>query len=338
MKLTSLKALEQHLAAGAPKPIYLVLGKEAFERKSACDLLVAALLKGVTQSDLALQQIEGERASGDELLQELHTLSFFAPKRALVVNNADKLPKAVQEQLEGYFQQPNPAICLILSASAINHATNFYKKGEKLGVVVEFAEEKPWEKEKSVKEWVHTLAANEGKAIDGQAAQLLVKQIGTDQSFIFQEMQKLVCYVGDRKEISLADVGAVCCQMNVENGWQLGEAIFKRDAAGALRISKALLEEGTAVIALIRQIRSQTQTHFQICSLLAQGGGAAEVSRQFPYMRGQILDKNMQSAQSYGMPRFKKAMLKIDEMELLAKNSAISPELLMELLIVKLVT
>ena len=55
-------------------------------------------------------------------------------------------------------------------------------------------------------------------------------------------------------------------------------------------------------------------------------------------MKGMILDRHIQNAQSYGMQRFKAGLLKIDEAELKFKSSAQSPDVLMETLIIKLAT
>lgn len=174
--------------------------------------------------------------------------------------------------------------------------------------------------------------------MDRQVCQFLLKQLGTDQSLLYQEIEKLFCYVGDRSEITLQDVSMISTSVNVENVWQLGDAIFRCDVNSALRISKALLNDGTALLALLRQIRSQFQTKFQICSILKNGGTSAEVVQQYPYMKGNILERNMQMALNYGMPRFKKGMIKIDETELQAKNSGADSDILLELLIAAIAT
>jgi len=338
MKYATLKALESHLEESVLYPLYLIIGKEPFERKQAVDRLISVALKKASSPSLALKIFEGERLSIEELMQELNTFGFFAEKRVVLIQNGDKLSKSLMEQLENYYQNTNPSVCLVISAAAINKTTNFYKKGGKVGAALEFAEEKPWEKEKTLQSWVQTLAAAENKRMDPQAALVLLKQVGTDQSLLFQEVQKLVCYIDSRPGITPQDIRAVCTQTHTENAWQLGEAIFKRDASAAIRISKGLMEEGTAVFSLMRQIRTQVQTEYQICSLLASGATPNLISEKFPYMRGRILDNHISMAQNYGLVRFKKAMLKIDEMELLAKNSSIDPDVLAELLIVKLVT
>lgn len=339
MKFDNLRAFEKHLEGAAPKnfaEIYFIIAKEHFDRKTALEKLMARMRGGKSEQELPLNIYDAEKLPVDEVISELNTLSFFSAKCVVLITNGEKLTKPSMAKFEAYFEHPNRMSCLIISASAINHATNFYKKGLKAGVTLELPEEKPWEKEKSLTEWIRLQIAAAGKTISPTAIQLIQKQTGTDQGLIQGEIEKLLCYVGDRKEITVKDIGAICASVNIENAWQLGDAIFRRDAPAALRISKALLDDGVAFLALIRQIRTQFQVKFQICSLLTGGGTHADVAHHYPYMKGQILDRNIQMATSYGMERFKKAMLKIDHTEVQAKNSQADDGLLTELLIISL--
>lgn len=341
MKYSTLGAFEKHLQGAAPNhfsDVYVILAKDAFARKQGVDRLVALILKDEPTPALCLHIFDAERQSADKVLSELEMLAFFAKKRVVVVQNADSFDKAATTKFESYFAAPNNTVCLVLAAETLNRATNFYKKAEKVGIVLDIAEEKPWEREKTIAEWLRNEAAALKKQIAPATCQLMVKQLGTDQALLHGELQKLACYVGERPTIDERDISAVCTSINLDNAWQLGEAIFRRDAPTALRISKALLADGVALIALLRQVRSQFQTEYQVCAILAHGGSSADVSQEFPYMRGTILDRHVRQAQSYGMPNFKKGLLAIDEAELQAKNSAIDPEFLADLLIVKLST
>lgn len=340
MKFSQLKAFENHIKAADPAShsvVFLILGKDSFERKAACDLLICHLLKGEDNPELALKIFQGGQFNTEDVIEELNALPFFSRKRLVVIQNTEELSKKELALLETYFERPNPTLYLILSATAFASTTNFYKKAEKAGVLLDIAEEKPWEKEKTMREWIMAKVAAYGIRIEAQAVQALLKQIGTDQAFLHSELEKLFCYVGERKEIFSHDIAAITASLNLDNSWQLCEAIFSRNAAGALRIAKALLSDGNAFLGLLRQIRTQVQTDYQIHGILATGGGAAEVTKQFPYMRGQILDRHMQAARSYGAERFKKAMLAIDETESFAKNGQGNDDFLAELLIAKLV-
>ena len=341
MKYSNLRAFEKHLEGSAsPRtyaPVYMILAKEGFERKIGSDRLIASLLQGEATPEFCTKVFDGgDNIVLSQLMDELQALSFFSSRKVILINQAEKLLKPVTEALTEYYANPNPSTYLVISASAINHATNFYKKAEKIGVVLDIAEEKAWEKEKSLKEWIATHVVSKGIKIDLQVCEGLLKQVGIDQTLLFNELEKLFCYIGDRREIRMEDVKAICTKNNVENSWQLGEAIFRRDVSSAIKISKALLADGTPFLVFLRQIRSQFQTDYQVCCTLNNGGTSQDIAKMFPYMKGFILDRHMQMAKGYGLAAFKKGMLKIDEMELLSKSNVQDFELLAELLIIKL--
>lgn len=339
MKYSNLAAFEKHLEGAAPHhfaDVYTVLAKEAFARKQATDRLIALVLKEEKSPELSLHIFDGDKHPVETILQELETVSFFSKKRVLIIHGADSFDKASTLKLENYCSSPNRSVCLVFTAVSLNRATTFYKKLEKVGIVLDIPEEKPWEKEKTLVDWLQKEAQQQGKQLSQQVSQMLVKQLGADQMLLSTELSKLICYVGDRKAITEKDVGDLSPTTNLENGWQLGEAIFRRDLTSALRISKGLLMDGTAIIALLRQIRSQFQTEFQVCSILVHGGSPADVAQEFPYMKGMILERHIKQSQSYGMPRFKQGLLAIDEAEIQAKNSLIDPDFLTERLIIKL--
>jgi DNA polymerase III subunit delta len=339
MKFTNLRAFEKHLEGSAPNHfsnLYLISSKEPYVRKAGLDKALHQLLMEVKNPQLSTKLLDGESLSIDSLISDLNSVSLFAEKLVVVVQNADKLKKNATTALEGYFDRPSPKVFLLLVTAGLTATTNFYKKIEKTGVILDVAPEKPWEREKSLSDWIGSLVSSGGKRMAPDVCQHLVKQSGTNQELLEREVEKLFCYVGEAPEITLQDLGAVCCSVNMETIWQLGEAIFSCEGAKALKICQALLSEGAAFLALLKQLRSQFQTDFQVCTLLARGGSRQDVAVQFPYMKGFILDRHLQMAQNYGMERFKRGMILLDEAEFQAKNSQGDPDLLAELLMIKL--
>jgi DNA polymerase III subunit delta len=339
VKYTNLRAFEKHLEGAAPNhlsPIYIVLGKEAFQRKTAIDKLSSALRKGKNENDLMLQVLNANQLTARGLMQELSAFNLFSSKQAIIVEGAENLDKDSTAALEKYFNDPNPLIHLILSATSLHHGSNFYKKGEKVGIVLEILEEKSWEKERTIQEWIALTVAEEGKSIDSACCRQIVQALGTQQELLFSELQKLICYIGKRASITSHDIAAIISPVASDTVWQLGEAIFRRDSASAMSICKALLSDETPFFMLLRQLRSQFQTELQVCSILSLEGDPAAITRQFPYMKGNILERHIGYSQGYGMQGFIAGLLKIDDVELQAKNSGLDVGFLAELLIVKL--
>lgn len=333
MKYNNFRAFDKHLSDAAPNhfsDLYLILSKDNFNRKQAADAVISAL---------TIQEVSPFDASTEpfgKFIEELTSLSFFSKKRIILVQHLDKAPKPFLEKLEIQLSKPHPGIVMILTAVSLNANTKLYKQIEKAGIIYEQPEEKPWEKEKTAQEWVVTKAAHSRKSISREAAMTLVKQAGTDTGILYQELEKLILYTGNQTEITVKDIESICVAVNTDSVWQLGEAIFKRDRLTALRISKGLMDDGLAFLALLRMLRNQFETGFQISTLLSESGSSAEITRLYPYMKGAILDKNIQQAKNFGIQKYKQGILAIDEAELKAKNSGIDEEILNELLIAKL--
>lgn len=341
MKYDQIRAFEKHLEASAPKHfshLYLILSKEDSERKLVVENLTHHLLSGMLHPDLCLSTFDGEKCSTEDLLNEVNTVSFLTSRKVILILQGEKLKKAATDALQDYFSTPHPSHYLVITASTINRNTHFYKKAEKEGVVLDLPEAKPWEKEKRYSEWLCQQASHLGKTLSFQSSQYLVKQVGTDPLLLQQELNKLACYIGDRREMTIEDIGTICISINMETIWQLGEALFRRDVALALRIMHSQLASGVPFLVLLRQIRNQFQTEFQICSILSNGGSTDNVVAEFPYMRGAILERHLQMAQKYGMAGFKEAMIAIDASDTLAKNSLIDTTLLAERLVLQLTT
>lgn len=339
MKYENLKPFEKHLEGAKPlrfSPLYLIIGNESYQIQEAVSLLLRFLLPSESMRELSLAIFDGSQIEENELMIALDSHSLFTKSRVIWIQQAEKLKKSIQTSLEKYFIHPMRTQNLLLTAASWQKNTSFYKAADKEGVILEFAEIKPWEKEKRLAEWVNQQVTAARKLISFPVCQALVKRIGYDQTTLSQELEKLMCYCAEKKEITLQDVETICTRLQVDSIWQLGEALFRRDAAAALQMIHALLMEGQALLPLLRQIRSQFQTEYQIALLLAHGKQAQEVAQEFPYMKGQILERHLKQAREYGCDAFKRGLLALDATEMRVKNSSVDEKILVELLILQL--
>ena len=340
MRYDTLRGFEKHLEESSPlklSSLYFVLGKDSAQCDEAIELLLRTLLPSPGMREFALTLFDGAVSSEKELEDHLYSGSLFLTPRVVWIKQADKLKKSIQESLEIYIRQPERLQHLLLSAQGWQKNTHFYKACEKEGVVLDFAEPKSWEKEKLLVEWVGKQAARERKVISYQVSQLLVKSCGCDRALLTKEIEKLFCFCCEKSEITAQDVASICHRENKETVWQLGEAIFNQEAARTLHIGQSLLAEGQPLLPLLRQIRSQFQTQLQISCLLAEGKQSNDILLEFPYMKGQILDRHIGQARSWGPNALKEGLIFIDAAELRLKNSAIHERIAFELLAMQLI-
>lgn len=301
--------------------MHLILAKDSEERRRSLETLLKKEIAPI---------ISFEFSQLDVFFLEIETLPFLSKTKAIVLYDIDQLSQEGQDRLFAYTQRPNKWISLYLTADSLPPQNKLLKS---IPNVISFKEEKPWEKEKRLVDWVIKEAKEGGAKITSAAAQALVK--GVDSQFLQGELEKLICYAGEQGEISLAAIHALSTPLHQETLWQLGEAIFARQTPLALQIGRTLLEEGVALFPLLAHLRTQFHTTLKIMTIAKQEGKAG-VAKAYPYLKGPLLDKKVAMAQSFGLPRVQQGIYALFETELKAKNSAIEPALLLEILLVRL--
>lgn len=332
MKFSSIRAFIKHLEGSQTTgfaSLYLVISPNGSENKLALDRLVDKIAKKEGIGPLGIRSMF--EPDHQELSQEIHTGSFFATKKIILVGGVENLAKEAEKLL---LEETPPGVFVILHG--LSGANPLYKKVEKKGIVVELGAEKSWEKEKNGQEWILQRVTEEKKRIDIVAAQLLAKESGGEIALIDQEIEKLVAYTFGRDTISKQDVLAVSISRPSVTVFQLAEALFKRDTNGAIRYFRALLEEGMSYFAILKQLRGQVLTDLEIASILKNGGKQGDITATFPYMKGFILEKHLETVRTWGFEGLKRALVLVDDFELRAKEGSADYELLADLLTLKL--
>lgn len=334
MKYQNLASFEKHLQSASPHhfaPLYLILTNEEFQKNLAHETLDRHLKSSPFQKKI----FDMKDLTQEVLSQELETESFFSKNEVIILNQGDSMRQEIKSLLEEYLDRPNLKKMLFLFFESLSSNTNLYKKIEKVGIILDLSRNlKPWEKERELKEWLIQEAKKRAKRLSNEGVHLLLQQIGANDGLLFQELQKLILYVGERDDILPKDVQDVCLSFPHGTIWQLREAILLKNTALSLKIGRELLSQ-SSLLALLKQIRGGLQMGLQILDLTEQGRGG-EISKLFPYLQGPSLDRHLQMAKNFGHKSLKTNLILIDHTEIEAKNSTTSEEILLELLLIKL--
>ena len=78
-----------------------------------------------------------------------------------------------------------------------------------------------------------------------------LEKTGTDTRQIVQEVEKLSVYLGDRKNVQVADVHAIVSPSREAISWDLADAVGSRDLTRALKVLRQLLFQGENEVGLI---------------------------------------------------------------------------------------
>jgi len=321
MKLTNINQFKKNLTKD--QQVIVILASEAADREAALGLAL--------QGEAV--QFDAEKATPSQVIQELESFSLFGDSNAVVVTHIEKGTKPLLDALSQAVERGGKPLYIV--GAKLNGSTKLYKRSVEKGIVLDIPQLKSWELEKQLPIWAQQEAQRLGKKMASQAAYTLVQQVGTDKTLLQREIEKLICYLGERGEVVLDDIRAICTVNSGATGWDLGNAVFREDKGTAMAIGRDLLRSGLFVGVVLRQLRNQFQTDLQVWSIMSSGGSPQDVTKEFGYLRGRPLEQHLDNARRFGGGRLKRGLILIDEADLKSKNSQISPELLLDRLLAK---
>jgi DNA polymerase-3 subunit delta len=211
------------------KPIYVLHGSDAFLRDEHRKRVVQRII-GDADPQTAMTSFDATAVLAD-VLDELRTLPFLAPRRAVLVSDADAFVSAYREQLEAYLKAPAGSSSLVLTVLSWPANTRIAKLVAKVGEVRDCSTPQG----ATLSTWIQKAAGKRGKKLSRPAADLLVQWRGEDLAALSSELEKLSLYVGDRRIISPDDVGALVTATAGPESFALTNAITAGDTAGALK-------------------------------------------------------------------------------------------------------
>ncbi len=315
MKYQNLKSFQKHLANAAPHHLcrfYLVAIADDYERAKTLDAILKLIATPPTH-------FSGADCSLRDLLDALQTMTLFGDSPVVVLDEAEKLAKkdllTLRDSLSGY-----PGYFL-LGARAKTIMTELI---EKEGVILDLLEEKPWDKEKRLAEQLIEKAKAAGKKLMPDGAMLLFERLGADAALLDSELNKLICYVGERPVISREDILLLSPASKTATLWQSAEeVIWEKGAFPSLDVA--------SFHALLPALRSQLHLGLTLATLIEEKCPSDQWNQFLPKLWPKTLEKRSSQAARLGSSFFRKGLEKLFEVECLSRTNSTQYRALLDL-------
>lgn len=236
-----------------PAPVALICGDEDFAVKQRARQLNdkwCAEVGGMDHETIdAAVGNSGEalKALG-KLREALQTLPFFGGGKVVWFKDCnflddDRTAKA-KDVAEGLAELAAElktfrwdGVRLLVSAGKVDKRKTFYKTLEKLGTVEHFAalslDDRNWADQAEDLAYKKLKALK--KEISSEALAQLVANVGPHAAQLNSEVEKLAAYVGERPDITLADVNAIVTRNKQARAFALADALGDRDLPKLLK-------------------------------------------------------------------------------------------------------
>lgn len=252
--------LRKQLSAGETDPLYMLVGADDLEKSA-----VAAEFAEMVEEDLRafnVERVYGGETKVDQLIDAANTLPMMAPRRVVVIAEAEKLliPKreskaadAEQERLEAFIKNPPGHATVVFVCGALDRRRRLIQLLIKVAHVVDCGS---IESEADAQRWVKARATREKVTLEPAAIAELVARAGLDLVRLRGGFDRVTLYAMGQPTITADDVRqSMSAGPEAQADWGIANAIQRNDVREALRELGLAFEGGDVAVKILGQIR-----------------------------------------------------------------------------------
>lgn len=255
------------------KNFYLIYGSD----NSIINNELNKLIKSLNIPDVI--KYDMNNSSIIEILGDLKTVGLFNPNKIIILDDCFFLSanKTIDnlEELESYFNEYNSNnYCIFISyTDKIDTRKKIYKLLKEKGQIIE--------KTKIDKDYITNYIKEELKKENYQLQDInyFLNKVGNNLYNAKNELNKLMMYKLDSKEITNQDVDKISVKSLEEEIFALTDAVIFINTSKALNLLEDFLKHGYEEIQIILLLASQFRFLFQVKRLLNKGKSEAEIAK-----------------------------------------------------------
>lgn len=304
----------------------LLLGEEEYQLRSALERFEKAWQQKVGEFERYV--LRPAEVDADKLHNLLSTPSLFQKVPLVILRDAEKLHKNVQEQLVQMLQGSELVGILVLEFKKLDQRTKFAQVLKQRALLLEckplYANQIP--------AWISTEIRRFNKQISQDAARYLADIMGTELGQIAQALERLCLYVGERKLIELADVEKTIAESSQRTLFELTDAIGNRDMARALKMLSNVLEQGEAPVRILGMVARHMRILLKAKELHGRMLNQTELASYLgvhPFFAQQY----QAQAKGYQVAELREAFAQLSECDRELKSSRVPREFILERLV-----
>jgi len=322
--------IEAQLQSQQFHPVYFFHGDEQYLIHQAAQYLKTCALHG-SMPDFAFKSFFAEDVSADQILDEVQTLPMMAARKVVWLREFQDISEKTWNQIECLFEKPVDSCVIIITAFKADKRKKYFKALNDCSIAVEFR--KPFENQ--VGGWVRYIAKGYGIEITNEATQLLTKLVGSQLVELDVEIRKLRDFIGERKEVELADVAQIVSQKKEENVFEFCEVLARVDRVRSLQILVDLLDQGQSELGIIALLAR----HFRILLLLKKGsdeGLAGQKLAAYAQVPSYYLQKYVEQSRIWSQRKLEQGMILLAETDKALKSSPVSAPIWLDNMVLRL--
>ena len=334
------------LNRGEPKPVYLLAGEEEYFIKKAKERLLSLLTQ---TADAATENLDGN-VSPDDIIAAVSSISFFATKTIVLVNNplflrtkksaADDAAKDTPqdtgdkrlERLIKFLPHIPPGNHIIFKfAGKTDKRKSIVKAIAKYGAVLDADRVSPWNINgflQSKLQEIHRELTPDAHAFFAEAVSFMNP---VSLSFLDNEFDKLALFAENRR-ITKQELAESFAGVPEISNFAVADAIVRRDLPTALKLLLQQMTNGVFMPLVLAVVVNQVRRLLQIKELQKKRASAADIAKALN-MNPYIVGKQLKAVEAFDADRLADALCELAEADYRLKTGGDGNNLLLSAVI-----
>lgn len=243
----------------------MLVGEDDVEKAAVAGEFAEMVDEGLRAFNV--DRLYGAEADVDDLVQAAATLPMMAPRRLVIVFEAEGLllpPKREskaaeedQERIEAFISDPPPHATVVFVCGPLDLRRRVVKQLMQEAQVVDCG---TIGDEADAERWVKARAAGVGAPLDAGAVRALVRRTGLDLVRLRAGLERLALYAMGQPSVTAEDVRqAVPAAPEAQAEFGIANAISRNNAADALHELHLALDAGAPPYFVLGQLRSAAE-------------------------------------------------------------------------------
>jgi DNA polymerase-3 subunit delta len=271
----TLREVRHALRQGWPPGLTVLSGADTFHLDLAQREILAALADGddpgsgptVFEHDVEVGDVVGAARSAP----------MFVARRVVFVRDAALLD-GEPDALAAYAAQPPGFSHLLVRAPTLDLRRALHKTLAEAGRLLRFGAAPVADAAAEIAE----MAASRGLRLEAAVAALVLDACGADLHRADRELDKIAAWLGPASDgrVDAAVVRQVCASGGLFTGWEIADAVMRRDAAAAAAAVRQLIDRGEEPLKILGGLAWRARMLLRAAAMAAAGVPGGDIERE----------------------------------------------------------
>ncbi len=309
--------------------VFLFVGGERYLKENALHKLKASLA-GDSPAELDYKVFYGDESNIRDILDHVSTIPLFSTKRLVVIRDPERLPREDKPRLAEYIKKPSKSAYIVLDSDNVSVIGEFNVRSEHVKVM-----RFDTLSDRDMSAWIKQFLASRGKRMDEEAIALLKELQGCDLLSVSGELEKLIVFTGERKDITIRDVEGLVGKSAIASAFDLGWMIGEKNVAGAIKLISDLVLFGKRPHEVIGLVSWHLNRMLKAKAMIAKGESAGSVIGVLR-IHSKDRDRFLKQLKVFSPGQLKSKLNTLLEADLDIKRSRLDPVLILEVAVIRL--